>query len=140
MNINNNKAWLLYKNLEKIEVTVNPQFYSTEKNMNQNVFTWVYDVKIENFGVSTIQLTRRYWQIFDGLTKIREIEDEGIVGQQPIIRPNELFEYSSQVTLFSDSGLMLGKYLALDMLTGEKFSINIPAFSLDSFTDRKLVN
>lgn len=140
MKVNNNKDWLLFENANGIGVSVDAQLYPPGTNKDQNVFTWIYDVKIRNFGISTIQVIRRYWQIFDGHTNIREINDSGVVGQQPIIRPNDLFEYASQVTLFSDSGLMVGKYLAIDMLTGGKFCINIPAFSLDSFIEKKLAN
>lgn len=140
MRANNNKDWLLYETAYDIDVSVNAQLYHPATNKEQNIFTWTYNVQIKNFRPATIQVMKRYWQIFDRHANSREIIDSGVVGQQPIIRANDLFEYASQVTLFSDPGLMLGKYLAIDMLTGGKFCINIPAFSLDSFINKKLAN
>lgn len=134
---NKQNLWVFFETTYDISVTVIPEFYSEGSNKEQNTFIWVYNVKIENFSSSTIQMIGRKWQIFDSTGRIEEINGTGLVGQQPIIKPNELFEYASQVRLFSDSGLMRGEYFALDLTLNKELTINIPAFSLDSSTENK---
>lgn len=114
-----------------IKVTVTPVYNKQGSNEAQNIYIWFYYIHIENLGNSTVQVLKRHWQIFDSNGKVEEIKGEGLVGYQPIIKPQEFFEYKSQVRLFSSSGLMRGEYQAINVDTKEQISITIPAFSLD---------
>jgi len=114
-----------------IKVTVTPSYNLQGSNGGQNMYIWLYNVRIENFSDLTIQVLSRHWQIFDSSGKNEEIKGEGLVGYQPIIKPKEFFEYKSQVRLFSQSGLMRGEYFAVDLDSKHQFAIAIPAFSLD---------
>lgn len=114
-----------------IKVTAIPSYNKQGSNESDNIHIWFYYIRIENLGNSTIQVLKRHWQIYDSNGKVEEVRGEGIVGYQPVIKPNEFFEYKSHVRLFSTSGLMKGNYSAKNYETYEEFIINIPAFSLD---------
>lgn len=139
MNINNQR-WSFSENTSNINITVTPDFYAEGSNRDQNIFIWLYNVRIENLSQSTMQIIGRHWQIFDANGKVEEINGAGLVGQQPIIKPNEFFEYTSQVRLFTDSGLMRGEYYAIDTNSKQEVVIAIPAFSLDTSINTKNLN
>ena len=92
---------------------------------------WAYRVRIENHGTEQVQLLNRYWRITDAKGVTQEVEGPGVVGEQPILQPGASFVYTSGCPLTTPSGIMQGRY---EMQTdeGERFWINIPAFSLDS--------
>ncbi len=73
---------------------------------------------------------RRHWQIFDSNGTHREVEGEGVVGQQPVLEPGESFQYMSGVSIRTEMGRMMGKYQMENMLNKKLFSINIPEFEL----------
>ena len=78
-----------------------------------------------------MQLLNRHWQITDGLGRIQEVRGPGVVGEQPVLRPGEAFEYTSGCPLNTSTGIMVGTY-EMETLDGERFDVDIPAFSLDS--------
>lgn len=123
-----------------INVIVVPEFYLEGSNRDLNIYIWFYNIRIENNSNSTIQIIGRHWQIFDSNGKIDEVKGIGVVGQQPIMQPKETFEYTSQVRLFSGSGLMQGEYYILDTTTEKQFSIIIPPFSLDCPQEPEHIN
>jgi ApaG protein len=63
--------------------------------------------------------------------RIQEVRGAGVVGEQPVLRPGEAFEYTSGTPLTTPSGIMVGTY-QMESESGERFDVNIPAFSLDS--------
>jgi ApaG protein len=65
------------------------------------------------------------------LGRIQEVRGAGVVGEQPVLRPGEAFEYTSGTPLTTPSGIMVGTY-QMESESGERFDVNIPAFSLDS--------
>lgn len=134
------KQLIFTESTDDITVSVRPQFYNDESKIKHNSFVWLYNVRIKNLAAYSIQIMGRHWQIFDANGKVEEIKGTGVVGQQPVIKPQEVFEYTSQVRLFSSSGLMLGKYFAINMITNQEFAINIPAFSLDIEHDAQKIN
>ncbi|MEQ8809719.1 MAG: Co2+/Mg2+ efflux protein ApaG, partial [Imperialibacter sp.] len=83
-----------------------------------------------NCGDNTIQLLRRHWYIHDLNTQVREVEGEGVVGQQPILEPGETHQYVSGCNLRSGVGKMLGSYLMEKVLDGKKFQVKIPEFTM----------
>lgn len=123
-----------------IKVTVVPTYNPQGSDVSQNMYIWLYCVRIENLSDLSVQVLSRHWQIFDNSGKNEQVKGEGLVGYQPIIMPKEFFEYKSQVRLFSQSGLMRGKYLAIELNTRQEFSITIPAFSLDVDIEKQNFN
>lgn len=114
-----------------IEVTVNPIYLEDQSAPEDNHFVWAYQVKIDNKGQETVQLRSRYWKITDAIGRQQEVRGPGVVGEQPILKPGQAYEYQSGTPLATPSGIMVGTY-TMENEAGERFTINIPAFSLDS--------
>jgi ApaG protein len=122
-----------------IQVTVTPKFLARESVPEKNHFVWAYSIEIENHGAETVQLMSRYWRIVDGAGRVQEVEGPGVVGEQPVLNPGSSFSYTSGVPLTTPSGFMDGHYV---MVTdaGERFEAEVPAFSLDSADERRVVH
>lgn len=114
-----------------IAVTVQPEFLEDQSSPNEGHFVWAYHVRIENQGPETVQLVARHWRITDAIGRLHEVEGPGVVGEQPVLRSGEAFEYTSGTPLGTPSGIMVGTYRMLDK-EGSAFNVDIPAFSLDS--------
>ena len=84
---------------ESIKVSVRPRYLPEQSNEAVAEYTFAYTVEIANHGEEAVQLLARHWIITDGNNSIREIEGEGVVGQQPLIKPGESYEYSSGAIL-----------------------------------------
>ena len=123
---------MLYNKVTRdIEISVQPVYLDDESSPDENHFVWAYHVRIENHGGKTVQLINRRWHITDAAGRIEEVRGTGVVGEQPVLRPGEAFEYTSGTPLTTPTGFMVGSY---EMTTegGEAFDVAIPAFSLDS--------
>ena len=114
-----------------IFVTVKPVYLEEQSAPEEDHYVWAYWVKIENQGSDTVQLRNRYWRITDSQGQVQEVRGAGVVGEQPVLKPGETFEYTSGTPLATPSGIMFGSY-EMETKTGERFNIQIPAFSLDS--------
>jgi ApaG protein len=122
----------------QIEVIVTPRFVSERSSPNNGYFFWAYTIGIANLGNETVQLKTRHWRITDALGRLQEVKGPGVVGEEPVLGPGGSFEYTSGVPLPTASGFMTGKY-GMVTIDGERFDIEIPAFSLDSsFAERTL--
>ncbi len=97
---------------------------------SQAHYVFTYRITIENEGPSTVQLLRRHWIIYDAHGMAREVEGEGVVGQQPILEPGETHEYVSGCNLRSSLGKMGGTYLMERIIDGKQFRVNIPEFTM----------
>lgn len=115
----------------QITVTVKPVYLEDQSSPRDNHFVWAYHVRIENRGGNTVQLRSRYWHITDALGRVQEVRGAGVVGEQPVLKPGQAFEYTSGTPLPTPSGIMTGTY-QMETEGGELFDIAIPAFSLDS--------
>ncbi|WP_374698646.1 Co2+/Mg2+ efflux protein ApaG [Wolbachia endosymbiont (group B) of Limnophora tigrina] len=115
-----------------VEVTVLPIYIEEQSIPYENCYVWMYNVKIKNKSQSTIQLLSRHWQIIDYKGKINEIAGVGVIGEQPVIKPGEVFKYTSGTYLNAPSGIMQGKYEFLNEESIKIFEVMIPPFSLDS--------
>lgn len=116
---------------EGIHISVTPQFLEDQSDAEQNRYVWAYTVRIENHGGDTVQLVNRYWRITNSSGQVQEVRGPGVVGEQPILRPGDSFEYTSGAPLSTPSGIMVGHY-EMRRNGGEGFQAAIPAFSLDS--------
>jgi len=123
----------------EVRVTVEPIYLEDQSSPADDHYVWAYQIKIENDGVDTVQLINRHWRITDSLGRLQEVHGEGVVGEQPILRPGESFEYTSGTPLATPSGIMAGSY-EMETVTGERFEVEIPAFSLDSPHQPRLIN
>jgi ApaG protein len=123
----------------QIEVTVEPNFLPEPSSAEKRQYFWSYTIVITNSGEETVQLRTRHWIITDALGHKQEVRGEGVVGAQPVLAPGERFEYTSRVPLPTASGFMTGRY---QMVTesGERFEIDVPAFSLDSPDSKRTLN
>lgn len=122
-----------------IAVNVEPIYRDDESEPDRNYFFWSYTINIENHGEETVQLRARYWRITDSFGRSQEVHGEGVVGEQPVLEPGDSFEYTSGVPLSTPSGIMVGTYI-MESESGESFSVNVPAFSLDSPFDSHRVH
>ncbi|MCG8593681.1 MAG: Co2+/Mg2+ efflux protein ApaG [Kiloniellales bacterium] len=114
-----------------IRVTVEPAYLDDQSAPEDNHYVWAYHVRIENEGQQTVQLVNRYWHITDALGQVQEVRGAGVVGEQPVLEPGSSFEYTSGTPLPTPSGIMMGSY-EMEDTRGGRFSVAIPAFSLDS--------
>lgn len=94
---------------------------------------------ITNKGGETVQLKTRHWRITDANGKQQEVRGAGVVGEEPVLKAGETFEYTSGVPLQTPSGFMAGTY-GMVTADGEHFDIAVPAFSLDSAQGKRTIN
>ncbi|MBV9824391.1 MAG: Co2+/Mg2+ efflux protein ApaG [Alphaproteobacteria bacterium] len=113
-----------------ITVTVKPFYLEQHSSPDENHYVWAYHVKIENGGNQVVQLRRRHWQITDSRGRQQEVRGPGVVGEEPVLKPGESFEYTSSCPLPTPSGFMVGDY-EMETHEGENFLVRVPAFSLD---------
>lgn len=122
-----------------IEVTVKPRFLSERSSPENGYFFWAYTIEITNRGTETVQLKTRHWRITDANGRLQEVRGAGVIGEQPVLKPGQSFEYTSGVPLPTPSGFMTGTY-GMETEEGMNFEIDIPAFSLDSSTSTRTLN
>ena len=108
-----------------------PVFLDEHSSPDEAKYVWAYEVKIENLGQETVQLINRHWSITNSLGQTQTVRGPGVVGEQPVLKPGEYFEYTSGTPLNTPSGLMSGIY-QMESTSGELFEVSIPNFSLDS--------
>jgi ApaG protein len=116
---------------DSITVTVRPVFVEEQSSPAEDKYVWAYKVRIENRGKETVQLRNRHWKITDARGKLEEVKGPGVVGEQPVLKPGEAFEYTSGCPLKTPSGFMVGTY-EMERPDGSRFDVRIPMFSLDS--------
>lgn len=122
-----------------IEVVVTPRYIAERSSPANNYFFWAYTIAITNRGSETLQLKTRHWRITDANGRRQEVRGAGVVGEEPVLKAGETFEYTSGVPLQTPSGFMVGTY-GMVSAGGEHFDIDIPAFSLDSGEVKRTLN
>ena len=122
-----------------IEVTVEPNFLPEKSSAENGRYFWSYTIVITNSGDETVQLKNRHWIITDASGRQEHVRGEGVIGEQPVLAPGERFEYTSGVPLPTASGFMAGSY-EMESESGERFEIEVPAFSLDCPEGRRVLN
>lgn len=123
----------------QIEVTVEPSFLPEKSSAAESRYFWSYSIVITNSGTEPVQLLTRHWIITDAGGRQQHIRGEGVVGEQPKLSPGEHFKYTSRVPLTTASGFMAGSY-QMESESGERFDIQVPAFSLDSPDSKRVLN
>jgi len=123
----------------QIEVKAMPRFLPDRSSPENGYFFWAYTITLTNHGDEIVQLKTRHWRITDAHGRLQEVRGAGVVGEEPVLKPGENFEYTSGVPLPTASGFMSGTYGMLTD-TGETFDIAIPAFSLDIPQKARTIN
>jgi len=119
------------KTTNNINVSVKSYYLEDQSEPDEQLYVWAYQVTINNRGQQTVQLKKRYWKITDSNGDNKEVRGAGVIGEQPILRPGEKFEYTSGTPLSTPSGFMEG-YYEMETKDGNRFDASIPLFSLDS--------
>ncbi len=114
-----------------IAVSVEPTYVEANSSPANSQYFWAYQVTIENQGEETIQLQSRHWMITNARGEFTEIKGQGVIGEQPFLKPGESYSYTSGALLNTPSGMMGGSY-QMESDRNERFDIEIPTFSLDS--------
>ncbi|MBS1588001.1 MAG: Co2+/Mg2+ efflux protein ApaG [Bacteroidetes bacterium] len=115
---------------EGVSVTVETFYQAHQSNPLSSEYLFAYRVVIENLSEFPIKLLRRHWHIIDSNGSYREVEGEGVVGQQPIIEPGGNYQYASAANLRSDMGKMFGSYQMENLYNKRLLTIHIPEFQL----------
>jgi len=114
-----------------ITVSVTPQFDPLRSEPDRSQYFWLYTIDIANGSNAAVQLLTRHWIITDSAGRREEVRGKGVVGETPVLEPGERFNYTSGCPLTSPSGFMVGTFGMVDA-DGQPFTVNIPAFSLDT--------
>ena len=116
---------------KRYEMTVTPvaRFLAEQSDPAKNKYVFTYTITITNTGDVAAQLVSRHWIITDGDHQVQEVKGLGVVGQQPMLKPGESFEYTSGTSISTAVGTMRGTYqmMAED---GKAFNAPIPLFTL----------
>ena len=112
-----------------VRIRVAPKYLAERSDPDGELYVWAYHVEIENEGACPVQLVDRRWLITDAFGREEEVAGPGVVGEQPVIKPGDRFEYTSGCPLTTSSGVMVGHY-GMVAEDGERFEAAIPAFSL----------
>jgi len=114
---------------KQISVAVKTLFLESESDPDQQRFVFAYTVTIRNTGTVGAKLLSRHWVIRDGNGKVQEVQGDGVVGEQPYLKPGEGFEYTSGTLLETSVGTMGGSY-HMQTDSGDEFDAPIDEFLL----------
>jgi ApaG protein len=115
-------------------VEVRPQYLPQQSAPEEGLFVFAYTITITNTGEVAAQLIARSWNVNDANGHTEKVRGLGVVGQQPLLRPGQAFEYTSGTRLRTPTGTMHGSYLCVAE-DGERFDADIPMFVLDALSD-----
>ncbi len=113
-----------------IKITVLSEFQESVSVPDDDNYVYTYRVVIENQGTEIIQVLRRHWYMIDTNGLRQEVEGEGVVGEKPVIYPNQTYEYGSWCKLTAETGKMWGSYLVKKLSDNNVIHVQIPEFML----------
>jgi ApaG protein len=113
----------------EFSISVRPQYLVEHSNPDEQHYVFAYTVTIRNTGEHAAQLVSRHWIITDANNDVEEVRGEGVVGEQPVLKPGEAFEYTSGCPLPTPVGSMRGSYQCVAD-DGTAFEAPIPEFVL----------
>ena len=112
-----------------LDIDVATRFLDDQSAPDENRFAFAYTIRIRNSGDAPARLMTRHWIITDANGKVQEVRGDGVVGEQPWLRPGDHFEYTSGAVLETNVGTMRGSYqLVAD--DGTQFDAPIAPFTL----------
>ena len=113
----------------RVEVGVETAYIDDQSDPDADRYVFAYTITISNTGSAPAKLLNRHWLITDSNGKIQEVRGEGVVGEQPYLKPGEVFRYTSGTVLETPVGTMEGEYEMVDD-DGQSFLALIDRFSL----------
>lgn len=113
----------------KILVEAKPRFVEAQSSPDENRYVFAYTITITNAGEVPARLLTRHWLITDANGKVQEVSGDGVVGEQPYIRPGETYSYTSGAMIATPVGTMQGNY-TMHSDDGDDFNAYIPRFTL----------
>ena len=114
---------------DKIQIVALVKHLSEQSDESDNRFVFSYTITLTNIGESTVQLISRHWIITDAHNHVQEVRGQGVVGEQPVLKPNQSFEYTSGTVLTTQVGTMRGSY-QMQAEDGAQFNVEVPQFVL----------
>jgi ApaG protein len=111
------------------QISVHVKFMEEESKPEQGLYHFAYTISIKNDGEIPFQLIARQWIIVDSDGNAQEIKGLGVVGQQPLLKGGQAFEYTSWATIPTPTGSMKGSYYCISE-DAEMFEVPIPEFAL----------
>ncbi len=115
--------------MNKIDIKVLPAYIADQSDPKKDHYVFSYTVTITNTGSTPAKLLTRHWIITDGDGQTQEVKGDGVIGEQPHLKPGEGFQYTSGTFMNTPFGTMHGSYQMLSD-AGEKFDADIPTFQL----------
>jgi len=114
---------------QSINISAHVNYLPEQSDEAENRFVFSYTITITNTGDVPVKLVSRHWVITDAQHHVQEVRGQGVVGEQPLLKPKQSFEYTSGTVLATQVGTMSGSY---QMVTedGNKFDAPIPQFVL----------
>ena len=117
--------------INNIQVDVETRYIEDQSNPEQNYYVFAYTITIQNKGEQAAQLLSRHWVITDSNHKVQEVRGDGVVGEQPVLKPGEQFVYTSGTMLETSVGTMKGSY-QMQCDDGSQFDAAIDEFVLST--------
>ncbi len=112
-----------------ITVRVAVNFLPEQSRIEAGKWFWVYHIRIENDSNEAVRLVTRHWRITDGHGIVNFVEGDGVVGEQPLLKPGQSHDYVSGCPLSTPHGSMEG-YYTFEREHGEPLRVAIPFFPL----------
>jgi ApaG protein len=113
----------------EISISVTTNYLEDQSDPASDRYVFSYTINIANVGTVAAQLISRHWIITDAENVTQEVKGLGVVGEQPLLRPGESFEYTSGTAMATPVGTMRGSY-QMAAEDGNKFEAEIPQFTL----------
>jgi ApaG protein len=117
----------------QFRVEVEPRYLADQSAPQQDLYVFAYTITITNVGQVSAQLISRTWNVNDANGHTERVKGLGVVGQQPLLKPGEAFEYTSGTRLRTPTGTMHGSFFCVAE-AGEKFDVDVPMFVLDGLS------
>lgn len=117
--------------LNNIKVNVQTRYIEDQSNPEKNYYVFAYTITIVNQGQQAAQLLTRHWVITDSNHKVQEVRGDGVIGEQPVLKPGEQFVYTSGTMLETSVGTMKGSY-QMEADDGFQFDATIEEFVLST--------
>ena len=115
------------------QVEVTPQYLPDQSHPEDDLYVFAYTIRITNSGEVAAQLISRVWNVNDANGHTEKVRGLGVVGQQPLLKPGQSFEYTSGTRLRTPTGTMHGSFFCVAE-DGEKFDSDVPMFVLDALS------
>ena len=117
----------------QFRVVVSPLYLAEQSAPQQGLYAFSYTITITKTGEVAAQLISRTWNVNDANGHTERVKGLGVIGQQPLLKPGQAFEYTSGTRLRTPTGTMHGSFFCVAE-DGEKFDVDVPMFVLDALS------